>query len=370
MSSFPAPARKSRVVRVGRVMVGGGWPPSVQTMTKTDTRDAGATLAEIERLAGLGCDIVRLAVPDETAARAMAEIKRRSPLPVVADIHFDWRLALLCLEAGVDKLRLNPGNIGSAERVRAVARAALERGVPIRVGANAGSVSAEARRRAEGDPARALVESALDQARLLEESGLGDIVVSVKAFDLDTTLRAYREAARRTDYPLHLGVTEAGAGLAGIVRSAAGIGALLLEGLGDTIRVSLTGSPDEEVRVGRELLVATGRRPGLAIVSCPTCGRTTVELAPLVAEVTEALRGAGIAGPLRVAVMGCEVNGPGEAREADLGVAVAGGRATLFIKGKPVGRLERQEIVPTLLKEARRLAGTTEDNTDSCGGRT
>jgi len=340
-------------------MVGGGWPVTVQTMTKTDTRDVAATVSEINRVAGLGCDIVRLAVPDEKAARAVAEIRRESPLPLVADIHFDYRLALICLEAGVDKLRLNPGNIGSAERVRAVARAAAERAVPIRVGANAGSVSPEARRRASGDPAQALVESALEQAGTLEEAGLGDIVVSVKAFDLDVMTRAYREIARRSDYPLHLGVTEAGAGLAGTVRSATGIGALLLEGLGDTIRVSLTGSPDEEVRVGRELLLATGRRPGLVIVSCPTCGRATVDLVPVVREVREALEGAGVQGPLRVAVMGCEVNGPGEAREADLGVAVTGGHAVLFVKGKPAGRLQRQEIASALLKEARRFAGPT-----------
>ncbi len=355
----PRTPRTSRVVRVGRVMVGGGWPVSVQTMTKTDTRRVDATLAEIERLAGSGCDIVRVAVPDVEAARAVAEIKRQSLLPLVADVHFDYRLALMCLEAGVDKLRLNPGNIGSADRVRVVARAAAERGVPIRVGANAGSVSPAARRRAGGDPARALVESALEQAAVLEEAGLGDIVISVKAYDLDVMVRAYREIGQRTDYPLHLGVTEAGAGLAGTVRSAVGIGTLLLEGLGDTIRVSLTASPDEEVRVGREILLATGRRAGVTIVSCPTCGRSTVDLAPIVEEVREALR--DLRGPLRVAVMGCEVNGPGEARDADIGVAVARGRATLFIGGRPVGRLAREEIVPALLKEARRLGGSGDD---------
>ncbi|MCL6581122.1 MAG: flavodoxin-dependent (E)-4-hydroxy-3-methylbut-2-enyl-diphosphate synthase [Firmicutes bacterium] len=347
--------RRSRVVRVGSVLLGGGWPVSVQTMTKTDTRDVRATVAEVQRLATLGCDIVRVAVPDEAAARAVREIKRESPLPLVADIHFDWRLALMCLEAGVDKLRLNPGNIGSAERVRTVARAAAERGVPIRVGANAGSVSPETRRRTGGDTALALVESALEQARTLEEAGLPHIVVSVKAYDLGVVTRAYREVARRTDYPLHLGVTEAGAGLAGTVRSAAGIGSLLLEGIGDTLRVSLTGPPDEEVAVGRELLLATGHREGLCLVSCPTCGRATVELGPIVAEVREGLRDLKV--PLRVAVMGCEVNGPGEARDADLGVAVAGGRGVLFVRGRVVRRLERQEIVPALLKEARRLAG-------------
>lgn len=353
----PEPAgRKSRTARVGRVMIGGGWPVSVQTMTKTDTRQVGPTLAEIARLAGLGCDIVRLAVPDEVAARAMVDIKRESRLPIVADIHFDHRLALLCLEAGVDKLRLNPGNIGSAEKVRAVAQAAAERGVPIRVGSNAGSLSPEAWRLAAGEPVRALVDSALEQAALLEEAGHADIVVSVKAFDLDVMTRAYREVARRTDYPLHLGVTEAGAGLAGMVRSCAGIGALLLEGIGDTVRVSLTGPPDEEVRVGREILLATGKRTGLVIMSCPTCGRATIPLEPILEEVRQALQGLDF--PLRVAVMGCEVNGPGEARGADLGVAVTRGQAVLFVGGKLVGRLARQEIAPALLKEARRLAGS------------
>lgn len=346
--------RVSRVVRVGSVMVGGGWPVSVQTMTKTDTRQVGPTVAEIRRLAGLGCDIVRLAVPGEAAVAALAEIKRESPIPLVADIHFDYRLALGALEAGVDKLRLNPGNIGSPDRVRLVARAAAERGVPVRVGANAGSVRAEAVRKAGGNLARALVESALQQAHLMEEAGLWDLVVSVKAYDLPVMVEAYRDIARRTDYPLHLGVTEAGAGLPGTVRSAAGIGALLLEGIGDTIRVSLTGSPDDEVRAGKEILLATGRRTGLTLVSCPTCGRSTVDLVPVVEEVREAL--AGLDAPLRVAVMGCEVNGPGEARDADVGVAVAGGRAVLFVKGRAVRRLARQEIASALLKEAGRLA--------------
>lgn len=336
-------------------MIGGGWPITVQTMTKTDTRHVAETVAEIERLAAAGCDIVRLAVPDEEAARAVARIKRASPLPLVADIHFDYRLALTCLEGGVDKLRINPGNIGRADRVRAVAKAAAERGVPVRVGANAGSLSPESRRNAGGDVARALVDSALAEARLMEDAGLRDLVIAVKAFDLDVMTRAYRRIAEETDYPLHLGVTEAGAGLAGVVRSAAGIGSLLLDGIGDTIRVSLTGRPDEEVAAGRELLLATGTREGLVVVSCPTCGRATVDLIPIVEEVRQAL--SGIAAPLRVAIMGCEVNGPGEAKGADLGVAAAAGHATLFVRGRPVRRLKRQEIIPALLKEARLIAG-------------
>jgi len=324
-------------------------------MAKTDTRQVGATVAEIERLSALGCDLVRLAVPDEDAARAVALIKKDAPIPVVADIHFNHRLALMCIDSGVDKLRLNPGNIGSPERVREVARAARDRGVPIRVGANAGSITAEARHRARGDLATALVESALEQANILEEAGHRDLVVSVKAYDLDVVVRAYREIATRTDYPLHLGVTEAGSGLAGTVRSAIGIGALLLEGIGDTIRVSLTGPADEEVQVGREILLATGLREGLLVVSCPTCGRSTVDLVPIVKEVREALK--DVTSPLRVAVMGCEVNGPGEARDADIGVAVAGGSAVLFVGGRAVRRVRRQEIADALLKEAGRLAG-------------
>ncbi len=358
--------RRSRAVKVGRVVIGGGWPVSVQTMTKTDTRSVRATVSEIVRLQKVGCDIVRVAVPDEEAARALARIVRESPLPVVADVHFDHRLALMALEAGVHKLRINPGNIGGRDRVRLVAREAAARGVPVRVGANAGSLSREAREQAGGDTARALVESALGQARLLEDCGLRDVVVSVKAYDLEVMVRAYREIARRTDYPLHVGVTEAGAGLAGVVRSAVGIGSLLLEGIGDTIRVSLTGPPDEEVRVGREILLATGRRRGLELVSCPTCGRTTVELEGLVAEVRSAL--ASLDAPLRVAVMGCEVNGPGEARDADVGVAVARGRAVLFVAGRVVKRLTRQEIVPALLKEARRLAGAPPAGADGDAG--
>lgn len=350
----PSTRRISRTVRAGRLFIGGGWPVSVQSMTKTDTRRVAETLAEIGRLAEAGCDLVRVAVPDSAAAAALAEIRRESPVPIAADIHFDYRLALAALEAGADKLRLNPGNIGSADRVRAVARAAAERGVPVRVGANAGSVAEEDRERARGDAAAALVESALRQARVLEEAGLRDIVVSVKAYDLPVMTAAYREMAARTDYPLHLGVTEAGAGLAGTVRSAAGIGSLLLDGIGDTIRVSLTGPAEDEVRTGREILLATGARTGLTLVSCPTCGRSTVDLAALVAEVREALQ--GLDAPLRVAVMGCEVNGPGEARDADVGVAVVGGRGLLFRRGRPVRRLGREEIVPALLKEVRRLA--------------
>jgi len=358
MTRARSTSRKTREVRAGRLPIGGGHPVSVQTMTKTDTRDIGPTLDQIRGAAALGCDLVRLAVPDEAAARSLAEIVRESPLPLAADIHFDYRLALLALEAGVDKLRLNPGNIGSADRVRTVAAAALERGVPIRVGANAGSVRRRVLERAGGDLARALVDSALEQARILEECGFGDIVVSVKAYDLGVMTRAYREMAARSDYPLHLGVTEAGAGTAGTVRSAVGIGTLLLEGVGDTVRVSLTGPPEEEVRVAREILLATGRRSGPVLISCPTCGRATVDLVPIVEEVRSAL--SSVEAPVRVAVMGCEVNGPGEAAGADVGVAVSRGRAILFVKGAPVRKLTRQEIVPALLKETRYLAGLDE----------
>lgn len=350
-----SPARgERRTVRVGQVIVGGGQPVSVQSMTKTDTRDVARTLSQIESLAAAGCEIVRVAVPDRAAASALTAIKKASPLPVVADIHFDHKLALAALEAGVDKLRLNPGNLGSAEKIRLVARLAAELGVPIRVGANAGSIRREDRDRFQGDTARALVESALAQARLLEDAGHQDIVLSVKSYDLKVMIRAYREIACLTKYPLHVGVTEAGTGMPGTVRSAAGLGALLLEGIGDTIRVSLTGPPEDEVRVGREILLCTGCRAGLTLVSCPTCGRTSVDMTTIVEEVRNAL--SGIDSPLRVAVMGCEVNGPGEAREADVGVAVTGGRGLLFRRGKPVGRLEREEIVPVLLKEVRRMA--------------
>ncbi len=340
---------------VGEVAVGGGAPVSVQSMTKTDTRDEEATLSQVIELADLGCEIIRLAVPDAEAAGALREICRRSPIPVVADIHFDHRLALAALDAGVSALRLNPGNIASDWKVEEVVKACREARVPIRVGVNEGSLEkAAAQKFGPGSP-RSLVESALKEVRLIEKAGYEEIIVSVKAFDILVTLQAYRELARKVNYPFHIGITEAGPPTTGTIRSSIGIGALLLEGLGDTIRVSLTAPPREEVMVGRSILQALGLRGfGPIILSCPTCGRCRLDLMAVVEEVGEKLAllpsAEKLAG-LTVAVMGCEVNGPGEARRADIGVAGGRGSAVLFKKGKVVGRVPAERIVEALLKE-------------------
>lgn len=342
----------TRQVRVGNVLIGGGAPVSVQSMTKTDTRDVAATTAEIARLADAGCELIRLAVPDMAAATALGEIKRRSSLPIIADIHFDYRLALEALKQGVDKLRLNPGNIGGRERVAAVAKAAAERGVPIRIGVNGGSLESDL----VAWPSRpaAMVESALRQAAVLAETGFTDILISLKASDVVTTIAAYRLMAERCDYPLHVGVTETGSEFNGLIRSALGIGTLLLEGIGDTVRVSLTADPVAEVRAGYEILRAAGRRHvGPEVIGCPTCGRTEIDLRGLLATVETALY--GVLTPLKVAVMGCAVNGPGEAREADIGVAGGRGRGVIFRRGVVVRQADEAALATEFLAELRDL---------------
>ncbi|MBC7106166.1 MAG: flavodoxin-dependent (E)-4-hydroxy-3-methylbut-2-enyl-diphosphate synthase [Firmicutes bacterium] len=352
--SCELPRRATRPVWVGGVQVGGGAPVVVQSMTKTPTADVAATLSQIEELAAEGCEIVRVAVPDREAAEALKEIRRRSPLPLVADIHFDYRLALAALEAGVDGLRLNPGNIGGRERVRAVVAAARERGVPIRVGVNAASLEKGLLAKYGGPTPEALVESALDHIRLLEDMDFSLIKVSVKSSHVPTMLAAYRLLAARVDYPFHVGVTEAGPLKTGSLRSAVGIGALLAEGLGDTVRVSLTAHPKHEVRVAFEILKALGlRRRGAELISCPTCARCTVDLEPVAAAVEGRLEGLEV--PLRVAVMGCAVNGPGEAREADVGVAVAAGSGLIFRRGRVVRRVPGHAILEELWREIDRL---------------
>lgn len=351
--------KRTRQVRVGRLLVGGGAPVTVQSMTKTDTRDIAATTEEIRRLEEAGCEIIRLAVPDEEAARSLGRLRASTRVPLVADIHFDYRLALLAVEMGVDKLRLNPGNIGSSARVREVARAASSRGIPIRIGVNAGSLERSLLEKYGRPTAEAMVESALGQVRLLEDLGFGDVVVSLKASDVPTTIKAYRLASEKLDYPLHLGVTEAGTAWAGTIRSAVGIGALLAEGIGDTIRVSLTADPVEEVRAGYAILKALGlRQRGPTVVSCPTCGRCELDLVRIAAEVERRLEGLGY--PLRVAVMGCVVNGPGEAREADVGVAGGRGVGLIFRQGEIVRKVREEEMVDELCREAERLASTME----------
>ncbi len=340
----------TRRVQIGQVPVGGGAPIAVQSMTTTDTRDVEATVAQIHALEAAGCEIVRVAVPDKAAADTLPRIKSRMHVPLVADIHFDYRLALAALEAGVDKLRLNPGNIGSDDRVRTVAREARDRGVPIRVGANVGSLSKEMLRR-YGEPcADALVESACEEIRILEDLHFSDIVVSVKASDVEMALDAYVKIADRTPYPLHVGITEAGTTWAGTVKSAVGLGAILSRGVGDTIRVSLATDPVEEVKAGFEILKSLSlRMRGPILVACPSCGRADVDIVGLAEEVEKRLQAYPVA--VKVAVMGCAVNGPGEARMADLGVACGKGMGLIFKKGRIVASLPENRLLEGLMKE-------------------
>lgn len=346
--------RYTRPINLGNVQVGGGAPVSVQSMTNTDTRDVRATLDQIHRLVRAGCEIVRVAVPDLQAARALKEIKAGCPIPLVADIHFDYRLALAALDSGVDGLRINPGNIGGRERVAAVVDAARKRRVPIRIGVNAGSLEKDLLAEHGGPTPRAMVESALRHIRLLEEMGYREIKVSLKASHVPVMIEAYRLLAREVDYPFHVGVTEAGTVRSGTIKSAVGIGALLAQGIGDTIRVSLTGDPVEEVRVGYEILKALGlRRRGIELISCPTCGRTCIDLERIALEVEERL--SWVDKPLKVAVMGCAVNGPGEASHADVGIAGGKGFGLLFRGGRIIGRVHEQDLVDALVREVENI---------------
>lgn len=346
--------KKTRRVYIGSVPVGDGAPVTVQSMTNTPTADVAATAAQIRALTAAGCDIVRLAVPDMAAAKALGEIIRAVEVPLVADIHFDYRLALEAIRQGIAALRLNPGNIGSAERVRAVTQAAKAAHIPIRIGVNAGSLDKALLAKYGRPTASALVESALQHIRLLEAEDFHDIKISLKAHDVPLTLAAYREMSAAVDYPLHLGITEAGTPQSGKIKSAVGIGALLAEGIGDTIRVSLTGDPIIEVQVANEILKALGLREyGPTLIACPTCGRTAIDL-PRIAAAVEA-RLAEVQRPLQVAVMGCVVNGPGEAREADVGIAGGRGEGLVFRKGEIVRRVPEDRLVDELFKEIEAL---------------
>ena len=342
--------RVTRQIMIGGIAVGGGAPCSVQSMCSTDTRDTAATLAQIEQLAAAGCEIVRCAVPDAEAAAALGRIKLGSPLPLVADIHFDYRLALTALEGGVDALRLNPGNIGERWKVEEVVKAARERLVPIRIGVNAGSLEKELLAKYGHPTAEAMVESALGHVRLLEELGYDQIKISLKASDVMKTVAAYRLLAARVDYPLHIGITEAGTIFSGTIKSAVGLGILLADGIGDTLRVSLTGDPVDEVRVGFEILKSLGlRKKGVNLVSCPTCGRCQINLISVAEEVERRLQ--GVDRNITVAVMGCVVNGPGEAREADYGIAGGKGEGLLFRQGEVVRKVPENELAEALLAE-------------------
>ncbi|MEE0944188.1 MAG: flavodoxin-dependent (E)-4-hydroxy-3-methylbut-2-enyl-diphosphate synthase [Clostridia bacterium] len=339
-----------RQVTVGGVKIGGNEPISVQSMTNTDTRNVEATVSQIARLTDAGCEIVRVAVPDMEAAKAVAEIKKRISIPLVADIHFDHRLALEVIKGGVDKVRINPGNIGSRENVKAVADACKERNIPIRIGVNGGSLEKELLAKYGHPTADALVESAMGHIKILEDLDFSDIVVSIKVSDVPTMLEAYRKFDKLTDIPMHIGVTEAGTLRSGLIKSSAGIGALLAEGIGNTMRVSLTADPVEEIYAANDILKVMGiRESGAMLVSCPTCGRTKIDMIPLAEKVEKMI--AGIKKPIKVAVMGCAVNGPGEAREADIGIAGGDGEGLVFKKGEIIRKVPEDRLLDELKKE-------------------
>lgn len=340
----------TRQIKIGNVLIGGGAPIAVQSMTNTDTRDIDATVKQIDLLVNEGCELIRVAVPDHIAADALGDIRRRITIPLIADIHFDHTLALKAIANGVDGLRLNPGNIGEATKVKEVVKAAREAKISIRIGVNAGSLNKDILLKYGGVTAEGLVESALEHVRILEELDFLDIKISLKTFEIPLLLEAYRLVSEKVDYPLHIGVTEAGTPWAGSIRSAVGIGALLSQGIGDTLRVSLTGDPVEEVRVGFEILKAIGlRQRGPVIVSCPTCGRTEIKLIRIAQEVEERIK--HLKSPIKVAIMGCMVNGPGEAREADIGIAGGRGVGLLFKKGQVVKKIPETDLVGELVKE-------------------
>jgi len=339
---------------VGNVPVGGDAPITIQSMTNTDTRDVEATVSQILALEKAGCEIVRVAVPDMSAAKKLSEIKKQIHIPLVADIHFDYKLALESIAQGVDKLRINPGNIGDSTRVEEVVKAAQHAGVPIRIGVNAGSLEKSLIEKYGGICAEAMVESAMGHIKQLEELGFGDVIIALKASDIHLTLAAYNQLADLVDYPFHIGITESGTKFAGTIKSSIGVGALLLNGLGDTLRISLTGDPVEEVRVGKEILSSLGLRQfGIRMISCPTCGRCQVDLDKIATEIEKRI--AEIDKPISLAVMGCAVNGPGEAREADIGIASGRGEALIFIKGEIVRKVKEDEIVDALLEEIEKM---------------
>ena len=342
--------RATRQIYVGPVAIGGDAPVAVQSMTNTKTQDAQATLSQINTLAEAGCDIIRCAVPDMAAALSLRDIVKGSPIPIIADIHFDYRLALQAIESGVHGLRLNPGNIGGNEKVRAVVDAAKPKNIPIRIGVNAGSLPKDLLEKYGHPTAEALVEAAWHHIRILEEMDYRNIKISLKCHDVPLTLEAYRLLASQCDYPLHVGITEAGTVNTGIIKSAVGIGSLLAEGIGDTIRVSLTGDPVNEVKVGFEILKSLGLRTyGPTLISCPTCGRTSIDLEKLATVVESRL--AAIKEPISVAVMGCIVNGPGEAREADVGIAGGKGEGLVFRKGQVIKKVPEDRLVNELFNE-------------------
>ncbi len=351
----PGLRRKARPVKVASLTIGGDAPISVQSMTKTDTRDRQATLKQIRQLHEAGCELVRLAVPDRQAADAFCLIRKESPLPLVADIHFSHTLALRVLEGGADKLRINPGNIGNRQRVEEVVRAAKDKNVPIRIGVNGGSLEKDLLAEYGGATPEAMVESAMRHIRILEDLDYPEIVISLKASDIHRTVQAYRLLADRVPYPFHLGVTEAGSAFTGTIKSSIGLGILLMEGIGDTIRISLTADSVEEIRVGREILKSVGRRnDGPTVVACPTCGRSDIDMFAITDGIERGV--ASIRENLKLAVMGCVVNGPGESVDADLGIAPGKGVAMLYKEGKPYRKVAEKDLVEVFVREAKKMA--------------
>lgn len=340
----------TREISIGNVKIGGGNPIAVQSMTNTKTENADATIAQINRLAGAGCDIVRVAVPTMEAAEALTRIKKHVSVPVVADIHFDYRLAIAAVEHGADKIRINPGNIGDEQKIRAVVDKCRERNIPIRVGVNSGSLEKHLLDKYGGVTPEALVESALDKAAIIERMGYENIVISIKTSHVLNGIRAHEIIAGKTDYPLHVGITESGTLLSGSIRSAVGIGTILYEGIGDTIRVSLTGDPVEEVRAANLILKSLGlKKGGISVVSCPTCGRTQIDLIGLATKVEEMVQDFDL--DIQVAVMGCAVNGPGEAKEADIGIAGGIGEGLLIKKGEVIKKVPEDQLLDVLRHE-------------------
>lgn len=346
--------KHTRKIKIGNMFLGGDSGISVQSMTNTDTRDTAETIKQIKRLEASGCEIIRAAVPDMEAAESIKAIKKGISIPLVADIHFDYKLALKSIENGIDALRINPGNIGNEYKVREVVKAAKDKNIPIRIGVNSGSLEHDLLQKYGGVNAEALVESALRHVAILESCGFYDIVISIKSSDVPMMIDAYRLISGKVDYPLHLGVTEAGTIEMGTVKSAVGIGTLLSEGIGDTIRVSLTGDPVQEVKVGRQILKSLGIiKGGVTLISCPTCGRTRIDLIKIANEVEKRLE--GVNKNIKVAVMGCAVNGPGEAREADIGIAGGAGEALIFKKGQIIRKVPENRIVDELMDEILKL---------------
>ena len=342
----------TRKIRIGSKYIGGGEPVLIQSMTNTKTQDVVGTVEQIKRLQEAGCDIIRIAVPDMEAAEAVKQIKRQISIPLVVDIHFDYRLAVQSIINGADKIRINPGNIGDKERVKQVVDAAKEREIPIRIGINSGSLEKEVLEKYGHPTADALVESTLKNIRLVESMNFNDIVISIKSSDVMLTVESYMKASKVTDYPLHLGVTEAGTVLAGSIKSSVGLGILLYNNIGDTIRVSLTGDPEEEIFAAREILKSLKlMKSGIEVISCPTCGRTNVDLIRVAEEVEAQTRNIKVKRPMKLAVMGCAVNGPGEAKEADLGIAGGQGEFLLFLKGKIIRKIPQENVIEELIKE-------------------